>query len=151
LAGLVAPLLAARHIPKRSLLLLLATLLTTPAHAVTVTFGFWDASQGGGVTPIETTGDGTHTLANFYLGNNWGGVASWVSDPVTNLYELAVNVVFSSSADTVDSTRLFRASRLPPTASRSQPSSNLAHSNPVLYLLTSHMSAPQGARYSVTI
>ena len=84
----------------KKLILVLATFLATPAHAATVTFGFWDASQGGAVTPIETTGDGTHTLANFYLGNNWGGVASWVSDPVTNTYELAVNDVFSSFADT---------------------------------------------------
>jgi hypothetical protein len=78
----------------------LATLLATPAHAVTVTFGFWEQSQGGAVTPIETTGDGAFTLSNFYLGNNWGGVASWMSNPVTNSYELAVNDVFSSNADT---------------------------------------------------
>jgi hypothetical protein len=76
--------------------LLLATALVAPlpAHATTVTFGFWEQSQGGSVQPIETTCDGTHTLSNFYLGNNWGGVASWVSDPVTNSYELAVNDVF---------------------------------------------------------
>jgi hypothetical protein len=93
----------ARRCPVKKLvlvLLLLATLLATPAHAVTVTFGFWDASQGGGVTPIETTGDGTNTISHFYLGGNWGGVASWVSDPVTNTYELAVNDVFSSYSDT---------------------------------------------------
>jgi hypothetical protein len=82
--------------------LLLATVLVAPmpAHAVTVTFGFWEQSQGGLPTAIETTGAGANTLANFYLGNNWGGVASWVADPVTNFYELAVNDVFSSNADT---------------------------------------------------
>src|SRR5262245_12207584 len=86
--------------PKRSLLLLFATLLTTPAHAVTVTFGFWDSNgyTYGGVQPITSSGDGTHTMG-FYLGNNWGGVASWVSDPVHNMYELAVNDVYSSFAD----------------------------------------------------
>src|SRR5262249_30256498 len=100
LVALVAPLLAAKPMPKRSLLLLLATLLTTPAHAVTVTFGFWEQSQGGPVAPIITTGDGTYTLANFYLGNNWGGVATWVSNPATNFYELAVNDVFTKLPDT---------------------------------------------------
>jgi hypothetical protein len=81
--------------------LLLATLLTTPAHAVTVTFGFWNAVSGAtSVTPIWTTGEGTHTISNFYLGNNWGGVASWVADPASNTYELAVNDVFSSHSDT---------------------------------------------------
>jgi hypothetical protein len=85
---------------KRSSLLLLVTLLATPAHAATVTFGFWERSQGGPVAPIITTGDGTYTLANWYLGNNWGGVASWVSNPATNFYELAVNDVFTTLPDT---------------------------------------------------
>src|SRR5215472_9549514 len=103
LAALVLLLLPSRPIPQPSLLLLFVTLLTTPAHAVTVTFGFWDQSQGGLPYAIETTGDGTHTLSNFYLGNNWGGVASWVSDPNAGgggFYELAINDVFNTLPDT---------------------------------------------------
>jgi hypothetical protein len=101
LAALVAPLLAARPIP--SLLLLLATLLTTPAHAVTVTFGFWDASQGGGpYAPFGTvlSGSGGTWSTGFYLGDNWGGVASIVSDVANNTYELAVNDVYNGLPDT---------------------------------------------------
>ena len=100
LAALVALLLAARPTPKRSLLLLLVTLLATPAHAVTVTFGFWEQSQGGLVAPIITYGAGTNTLANWYLGNNWGGVASFVANPQSNFYEFAVNDVFTTLPDT---------------------------------------------------
>jgi hypothetical protein len=94
----IAPalLLAARALPKR-LLLLLATLLTTPAHAVTVNIGFWDASSGATtVTPLRTTGDGLYTIPNFYLGRNWGGWISWYADSATNTYELAVNDVFNT-------------------------------------------------------
>jgi hypothetical protein len=94
-------LIAARPVLKRSSLLLLVTLLATPAHAATVTFGFWEQSQAGlGIQTVQTTGDGLNTSGEFYLGNNWGGVASWYSDPVLNTYELAVNDVFSSVADT---------------------------------------------------
>ena len=101
LAALVPPLLSARPIPKRSLLLLLATLLTTPAHAVSVQIGFWEQSSGQTtVSPLWIFGEGTHTVSNFYLGGNWGGVLSVVANSQTDFYELAVNDVFSSYADT---------------------------------------------------
>ena len=114
LAALVAQLLAARPIPKRSLLLLLATALVAPlpAHAATVTFGFWDnnGSTGGVVQPIETTGDGTNTISHFYLGNNWGGVTSWVSNPVTSMNSPSM-MCSRSSTTPQDSTRPFKVSR----------------------------------------
>jgi hypothetical protein len=86
----------------KKLLLATALVAPVPASAATVTVGFWDnnGSTGGAVQTIDVTGDGLHTISHFYLGNNWGGVVSWVSDPVTNTYELAINDVFSSFNDT---------------------------------------------------
>jgi len=85
-------------------LLLASTLLApTTANAVTVTFGFWDASQGGGpYAPFGTvlSGGGGSWSTGFYIGGNWGGVASIVSDPANNTYELAVNDVFNTLPDT---------------------------------------------------
>jgi len=52
LAALVAPLLAARPISKRSLLLLLASLLATPASADTLTLGYAALANGEGVVTL---------------------------------------------------------------------------------------------------
>jgi hypothetical protein len=82
--------------PKRSLMLLLATLLTTPANAVTVTIGYWDEGVQGFNNPIVnigTWGTAPFTLNNFQFGN-FGGVLSVVSGP--EYYELAVNNVHDS-------------------------------------------------------
>jgi len=90
-------------------LLLATTMLVSAsvaAQAATVTFGFWDQAIGGSVQPIITTGDTgpvRFTTGELYLGNNWGGVFNWVSDPNAGgngFYEFAVNDVFSSTADT---------------------------------------------------
>jgi hypothetical protein len=68
----------------------------------TVTLGIWDASGGSGpgIEIFAQSGDGLHTISNFYLAGNWGGVVSWSANPVTNVYELAVNDVFNTIPDT---------------------------------------------------
>ena len=88
--------------------ILLASTLLAPitASAATVDFGFWSQMNGGGIQFITETGDTgpvRYTTGEMYLGNNWGVVFNWVSNPAAGgngFYEFAVNDVFSSTADT---------------------------------------------------
>jgi hypothetical protein len=56
----------------KKLILVLATFLATPAHAVTLTIGFWDQSIGGGVTPIASSPGTNILLINQLLGSGFG-------------------------------------------------------------------------------
>jgi len=85
---------------KRSLLLLLAMLLTTPAHAVSITVGWWDHAVGGGVTPIYSQNSGNlFTIQGNILGPTFGGVLSAVLTP-NGYYESAINNIFASNVST---------------------------------------------------
>jgi hypothetical protein len=57
---------------KRSLLLLLASFLASPASADTLTLGFWDQSTGGGVTTIASSPGTDISLINQLLGSGFG-------------------------------------------------------------------------------
>jgi hypothetical protein len=86
--------------PKRSLLLLLATLLSTPAHAVSITVGWWDNTVPGGVHQIYTQPSFTpFTLNNQNFGPTfWGVLSAGLFDG--GWYESAINNVFSTTTGT---------------------------------------------------
>ena len=85
---------------KRSLLLLLATLLTTPAHAVSITVGWWDNAVGGGVTPIYSQNSGNlFTLNGQWFGPTFAGVLSALETP-NGYYESAINNIFATNVGT---------------------------------------------------
>jgi hypothetical protein len=99
----VARLLSSRPIPKRSLLLLLATLIVTPAQAVTVNIGFFEESSGQTVVrPLFTTGEGVHSSGPIYqYTGNWGGDLIWKADSVANIYEFVATDIFNTRPDTI--------------------------------------------------
>jgi hypothetical protein len=90
--------------PKRSLLLLLATFLATPAHAVTVTIGVWDpaAYNTSAVVPYFSAGVDLSSLSHVFFGT-FGGNSSTVAfgnaDGSTT-YEFAIDNVFATQVDT---------------------------------------------------
>jgi hypothetical protein len=90
--------------PKRSLLLLLATFFATPAHADTVTIGVWDPAAYGtnAVVPYFTTGPALNTLKNQFFGT-FGGNSSTVAfgnADGTTTYEFAIDDIFATQPDT---------------------------------------------------
>ena len=95
-------LLAAMSVPKRSLLLLFATLLAMPARAETVTIGVWDQALGGGVTPITTTGPNLNLLSHVFFGTFGGNSATVAFNNAngTTTYEFAINDIFATQPDT---------------------------------------------------
>jgi hypothetical protein len=87
-------------VPKRSLLLLLATLLTTPAHAVSITVGWWDNVGPSGVTPIYSQNSGNlFTLNGQSFGPTFAGVLSAL-ETSNGYYESAINDIFASNVGT---------------------------------------------------
>ena len=97
-------LLAAMSVPKRSLLLLFATLLAMPARAETVTIGVWDpaAYNTNAVVPYFTTGSALNTLKNQFFGTFGGNSATvaFGNPDGTTTYEFAIEDVFATTVDT---------------------------------------------------
>jgi hypothetical protein len=91
-------LLAAMSVPKRSLLLLFATLLATPAHAETITVGYWDQNLGGGVTPLVGSSGSPIVLHNYLFGGFGGNATALIRG--TNTYEFAIDDIFATTNDT---------------------------------------------------
>ena len=96
--------LAAMSVPKRSLLLLFATLLAMPARAETVTIGVWDpaAYNTNAVVPYFTTGPALNTLTNQFFGTFGGNSATvaFGNPDGTTTYEFAIEDVFATTVDT---------------------------------------------------
>jgi hypothetical protein len=85
--------------PKRSLLLLLATLLTTPANAVSITIGWWDHSLNDGIHQIWTQPNtDLKTLSGNIFGPTFGGVISVVE--TNGYFESAINNIYASNPGT---------------------------------------------------
>jgi hypothetical protein len=83
-----------------SIMLLLATLLTTLAHAVSITVGWWDNVVGGGVTPIYSQNSGNlFTLNGQWFGPTFAGVLSALETP-DGYYESAINNIFATNVGT---------------------------------------------------
>jgi hypothetical protein len=101
MVGLAALLIAARAMPKQ-LLLLLATLLVTPAQAVTLTIGFWEqafsAQFGNKVTPFLSAPGNQLTLYTGWQIGYWGGNLAAQITP-NGWYEFAIDNVHSSRTD----------------------------------------------------
>jgi hypothetical protein len=82
--------------------LAIESLLSTPAHAVSITVGWWDSSNGvgSGVTQIYTqTSFDLFTLDGKGLpmfGPHFGGVLSALQTP-DGYYEAAINDIFATS------------------------------------------------------
>jgi hypothetical protein len=97
-------LLAAMSVPKRSLLLLFATLLAMPARAETVTIGVWDPAAYGtnAVVPYFTTGPAFNVLTNQFFGTFGGNSATVASTNAngTTTYEFAIDDIFATQPDT---------------------------------------------------
>ena len=90
--------------PKRSLLLLLVTLLATPAQAVSITVGFWDGNSGGPVIPLASSAGAPIQLLSFLLPNGTTGVnINALTFPTGSnaTYEFAVDDFFNNVTDTV--------------------------------------------------
>jgi len=91
--------------PKRSLLLLLATFLATPAHAATVTIGVWDpaAYNTDAIVPYYSAGMGLSVLKNVFFGTFGGNSATiaYVNADGTTTYEFAIDNVFATKTDTM--------------------------------------------------
>jgi hypothetical protein len=95
-------LLAARPMLKRSSLLLLVTLLATPAQAVTLTIGFWEQAFAGAfgntVTPIlSAPGNQLTLMTGWQIGYFGGNLAAQITP--NGWYEFAIDNVHSSTND----------------------------------------------------
>jgi hypothetical protein len=84
----------------KKLILVLATLLATPANATSITIGWWDQSVGGGVTQIYSQNStGLFTIQGNIFGPTFGGVLSALETP-TGYYESAINDIFANNVGT---------------------------------------------------
>jgi hypothetical protein len=88
----------------KKLVLVLATLLATPAHAATVTIGVWDPAAYGTntIVPFSTAGGDLNLHSNVFFGTFGGNSATiaFGNADGTTTYEFAIEDIFATRADT---------------------------------------------------